>query len=182
MLPQKHYPPELSFLYLLLCCVCACLIPLKFQAHLKSSISFYLSLNVSHDNFVLSKQYIEELLWRRILHWRDATIMSKTINGKWRTKGRSKIKTSVNSKVLWQQHCSLPETFRSLLLGVSKTNILCFLPAQKLASLMVGQDLGQQNKIQKWYFLKVLPLSHLHWTDDLGLSHYKREDRIPRFF
>lgn len=89
--------------------------PLKFQAHLKSSISFYLNLNTSHDNFVLLKQCIEELLWRRILHYRNVTIMSKTMNVKRRTKRRSKIKTSMNIKVLRQQHFLYLKLFKASL-------------------------------------------------------------------
>lgn len=42
-----------------------------------------------------------------------------------------------------------PETSQNLLVGVSKTNILCFLPAPKSVNLMVGLDLGQGNKIWK---------------------------------
>ena len=44
---------------------------------------------------------------------------------------------------------TLPETSQNLLVGVSKTNILCFLPAPESVNLMVGQDLGQGNKIGK---------------------------------
>lgn len=42
-----------------------------------------------------------------------------------------------------------PETSQNLLVGVSKTNILCLLPAPKSVNLMVGLDLGQGNKIWK---------------------------------
>lgn len=42
---------------------------------------------------------------------------------------------------------ALPETSQNLLAGVSRTNILCFLPALKSVNLTVGLDLGQGNKI-----------------------------------
>lgn len=74
----------------------------------------------------------------------------------------------------------LPETFQSLLVGISKTNILCFLPAPKSANLMVDLDLEQEKRHRNDIFTKCLPL-YLGWTDNLGLSHSGRQDRVPRF-
>lgn len=72
---------------------------------------------------------------------------------------------------------TLPETFQSLLVGVSKTNILCVLPAPKSANLMVGLDLGQGNKTRKWKLWKKKHFLsyYLYWTDKLEC--HTMEDR-----